>query len=87
MATEPEDRDKPPQGVNFNLLIHRIHTGENLAAKRDEPIPSSDSVGAVQRLHGSSLSRDELHRITGRPSKLRDVPREWLRADPDAVEK
>ena len=20
----------PPQGINFNLLIHRIHTGENL---------------------------------------------------------
>ena len=30
MATVPEERDKPPQGVNFNLLIHRIHSGENL---------------------------------------------------------
>jgi OmcA/MtrC family decaheme c-type cytochrome len=26
------DRDLPPQGINFNLLVHRIHTGENLPA-------------------------------------------------------
>ena len=26
------DRALPPQGVNFNFLVHRIHTGENLAA-------------------------------------------------------
>ena len=31
-ATNPQDRELPPQGVNFNLLIHRIHTGEHLAA-------------------------------------------------------
>lgn len=30
-AVNPDDRTKPPQGVNFNLLIHRIHTGEHLA--------------------------------------------------------
>jgi OmcA/MtrC family decaheme c-type cytochrome len=24
----------PPQGINFNLLVHRIHTGENLPANR-----------------------------------------------------
>ena len=29
-ATDPAERTKPPQGINFNLLIHRIHTGENL---------------------------------------------------------
>lgn len=29
-ATDPAERTKPPQSVNFNLLIHRIHTGENL---------------------------------------------------------
>jgi len=29
-ATDPADRDQPPQGVNFNLLIHRIHSGEHL---------------------------------------------------------
>ena len=29
-ATDPAERAKPNQGINFNLLIHRIHTGENL---------------------------------------------------------
>jgi OmcA/MtrC family decaheme c-type cytochrome len=29
-ATDPAEKTKPPQGINFNLLIHRIHTGENL---------------------------------------------------------
>jgi OmcA/MtrC family decaheme c-type cytochrome len=29
-ATDPAERTKPPQGINFNMLIHRIHTGENL---------------------------------------------------------
>jgi len=29
-ATDPAETTKPPQGINFNLLIHRIHTGENL---------------------------------------------------------
>ena len=31
-AQNPQDREQPPQGVNFNLLIHRIHTGEHLNA-------------------------------------------------------
>jgi len=26
------DRALPPQGINFNMLVHRIHTGDNLAA-------------------------------------------------------
>jgi len=29
-ASDPAERTKPSQGINFNLLIHRIHTGENL---------------------------------------------------------
>jgi len=29
-AQDPNDRTQPPQGVNFALLIHRIHTGERL---------------------------------------------------------
>ena len=29
-ATDPAERTKPPQAINFNTLIHRIHTGENL---------------------------------------------------------
>jgi OmcA/MtrC family decaheme c-type cytochrome len=29
-ATNPDEKAAPPQGVNFDVLIHRIHTGENL---------------------------------------------------------
>jgi len=31
-ATVASDRTQPPQGINFNLLVHRIHSGENLLA-------------------------------------------------------
>ena len=31
-ATDPAQRTLPPQGINFNLLVHRIHTGDNLPA-------------------------------------------------------
>ena len=31
-AVNVADRALPPQGINFNMLVHRIHTGENLAA-------------------------------------------------------
>ncbi|HWB83990.1 MAG TPA: OmcA/MtrC family decaheme c-type cytochrome [Bryobacteraceae bacterium] len=31
-AVVPSDRDTPPQGINFNLLVHRIHSGVNLLA-------------------------------------------------------
>jgi len=31
-ATNAADKALPPQGINFNLLVHRIHTGDNLAA-------------------------------------------------------
>jgi OmcA/MtrC family decaheme c-type cytochrome len=31
-ATIVADRALPPQGINFNLLVHRIHSGENLLA-------------------------------------------------------
>jgi len=33
-ATVLADRALPAQGINFNLLIHRIHTGENLPPDR-----------------------------------------------------
>jgi OmcA/MtrC family decaheme c-type cytochrome len=32
IATDPIEKAKPPQGINFNLLVHRIHFGENLQA-------------------------------------------------------
>jgi OmcA/MtrC family decaheme c-type cytochrome len=31
-AVVAADKALPPQGINFNLLVHRIHTGENLLA-------------------------------------------------------
>jgi len=31
-ATVAADRAAPPQGINFNLLVHRIHDGVNVAA-------------------------------------------------------
>jgi OmcA/MtrC family decaheme c-type cytochrome len=32
MATDPAERAKPNQGINFNLLVHRIHYGVNMQA-------------------------------------------------------
>jgi len=31
-AVVAADKALPPQGINFNLLVHRIHSGENLLA-------------------------------------------------------
>ncbi len=31
-AVVAADKALPPQGINFNMLVHRIHTGENLLA-------------------------------------------------------
>ncbi len=31
-ATNPADKAAPPQGINFNLMVHRIHYGENMQA-------------------------------------------------------
>ena len=33
-AVVATDKALPPQGINFNLLVHRIHTGDNLPADR-----------------------------------------------------
>jgi OmcA/MtrC family decaheme c-type cytochrome len=30
-AQNPADKEQPPQAINFAYMIHRIHTGENLA--------------------------------------------------------
>ena len=32
VAIDPADKAKPNQGVNFAMMIHKIHTGENLEA-------------------------------------------------------
>ncbi len=31
-ATNPADKAQPPQGIDFDFMVHRIHTGENLNA-------------------------------------------------------
>ena len=31
-ATNPADKTLPPQGINFNMLVHRIHYGPNATA-------------------------------------------------------
>lgn len=31
-ATDPSEKNKPNQGIAFDLLVHRIHTGDNLPA-------------------------------------------------------
>ena len=31
MATNATDKALPPQGINFNMLVHRIHFGPNAA--------------------------------------------------------
>jgi OmcA/MtrC family decaheme c-type cytochrome len=32
MASNPADKALPPQGINFTLMVHKIHTGLNLNA-------------------------------------------------------
>jgi OmcA/MtrC family decaheme c-type cytochrome len=34
MATVAADKALPPQGINFNLLVHRIHDGINMQADK-----------------------------------------------------
>jgi OmcA/MtrC family decaheme c-type cytochrome len=36
-ATVAADRTAPPQGINFNLLVHRIHDGVNVTANGGQP--------------------------------------------------
>jgi OmcA/MtrC family decaheme c-type cytochrome len=36
-ATNPADKALPPQGINFNLLVHRIHSGVNVTANGGNP--------------------------------------------------
>jgi OmcA/MtrC family decaheme c-type cytochrome len=37
MATVPADKAAPPQGINFNLLVHRIHDGVNVVPAGGKP--------------------------------------------------
>jgi OmcA/MtrC family decaheme c-type cytochrome len=57
-ATDPAERTKPPQGINFNLLIHRIHTGENLneAGKSFTVIGRNGSVNDFTEVRFPAMS-------------------------------
>ena len=37
LAKDPADKNGPPQGVNFTMLIHKIHTGEDQANAMGRP--------------------------------------------------
>ncbi len=36
-ATVASDKTAPPQGINFNLLVHRIHDGVNVVPAGGKP--------------------------------------------------
>jgi OmcA/MtrC family decaheme c-type cytochrome len=57
-ATDPSERTKPPQGINFNLLIHRIHTGTNLvdSGKTFTVIGRNGSVNDFTKVRYPALS-------------------------------
>ncbi len=54
-ATVASDKAAPPQGINFNLLVHRIHTGDNLLANRPyivvgfEAATTTSAASAIRR--------------------------------------
>ena len=57
-AQDPNDRTQPPQGVNFALLIHRIHTGERLteAGKRFVVVGFGGSHNDFSEVHYPAMS-------------------------------
>jgi OmcA/MtrC family decaheme c-type cytochrome len=70
-AVVPADRALPPQGINFNLLVHRIHDGVNLQADNrsyvvvgfggshndftDVRFPAMSNTGSPETLNNCSL--------------------------------
>ncbi len=57
-ADDPAEQTKPPQGINLNLLIHRIHSGENLkeAGKSYTVIGRNGSVNDFTEVRYPALS-------------------------------
>lgn len=57
-ASDPAEKTKPPQAINFNLLIHRIHTGENLkeAGKSYTVIGRNGSVNDFTEVRFPAMS-------------------------------
>ena len=67
-ATDPAERTKPPQGINFNLLIHRIHMGENLT----EAGKSFTVIGRNGSVHDFTEVRFPLMSPQGAPGDTRN---------------
>src|SRR5262249_19060143 len=68
MADDPAERTKPNQGINFNLMIHRIHTGDNLT----EAGKSYTIVGRNGDLHDFTKVRFPLMSPQGSPGDTRN---------------
>lgn len=68
MAVNAADRAQPPQGVNFNLLIHRIHSGEHLNTEGRPYIV----VGNAGSHHDFSEVRYPAMSLSGTPGDRRN---------------
>jgi OmcA/MtrC family decaheme c-type cytochrome len=67
-ATDPAERSKPPQTISFNMLIHRIHTGENLK----EEGKSFTVIGRNGSVHDFTHVRFPLMSPQGAPGDTRN---------------
>ena len=70
-ATDPAERTKPPQGINFSLLIHRIHTGDNL----QEAGKSYTVIGRNGSINDFTKVRFPLMSPQGSPGDTRNCTR------------
>ena len=84
-ATVAADKALPPQGINFNLLVHRIHDGVNAATNPGGPPKNPYIVvgfgGSHQRLLRYPLPGHEPGRRRHLHAKLLRVPRQRQRAE------
>ena len=75
MATVAADKALPPQGINFNLLVHRIHDGVNAATNPGGP-PKYPYVVVGYRRKPQRLLRHALpgHEPGGRRHLYAELP-------------
>ena len=79
-ATVAADKAAPPQGINFNLLVHRIHYGINMQAANRTYIV----VGFGGSHNDFSSTLFPALSPTGAATDTRElflVPRQWQRAE------
>ena len=73
-ATVAADKALPPQGINFALMVHKIHCGVNMA-QYNADLHRGWAWRQPQRLLGRPLSGHVSDRRRFRHHHLRDVPR------------